>query len=78
MIAMQVLDENMINAAAPDAVLGHLHLRTLAAVYQKQLLVHRHHLCGWMAVKGRERRIISEYGNRQHSVRDNKINSLQI
>jgi hypothetical protein len=59
MIAMQVRNKHMRNAAAPDFILDHLDLCAFAAIYQVAGAVVRYHLAGRMAVECRHCRIIS-------------------
>ena len=53
MVAMQVRNKNMVDAAAADTVFGHLHLRAFAAIYQEQIVIQRHQLGSRVAIKSR-------------------------
>jgi hypothetical protein len=59
MIAMQVRNKHVRNAAAPDLVLDHLDLCAFAAIHQVAGAVVRYQLAGGMAVECRHCRIIS-------------------
>ena len=59
MIAMQMGNKDIIDLAAADLVFGHLHLGTLAAVDQKDLIFHRDYLGRRMTIKSRESGIVA-------------------
>jgi hypothetical protein len=53
MVAMQVGDKNMVDAAPADAVFGHLHLGAFSAINQKQMLIEGHYLGCGVTIKSR-------------------------
>jgi len=67
MIAVQMRNENMGNAAASYFIIDHLNLCAFAAINKKIISVHRHHLAGWMPVKCRYRGVIAEYSDCEHA-----------
>jgi hypothetical protein len=59
MIAMQVRNKHVRNAAAPDLVFDHLYLRAFAAIYQVTGAVVRYQLARGVSVECGHCRIIS-------------------
>jgi hypothetical protein len=78
MVPMQVRDENMIDTAAPDFVFIHLGLRAFPAIDQEKVIIQGDDLGRGMTVKGRDGRIISKYGYREHRQDLGKINQFGI
>lgn len=66
MVAMQVRDEYMGDAAAADFVVDHLYLGTFPAINEEMIPVQGNHLAGRMTVEGRNSRIISKDRNCEH------------
>jgi hypothetical protein len=50
MITVKMANEYMIDFSEMDVVTPHLHLRTLATVYQKQPLMYIKHMSGRVSV----------------------------
>ena len=50
-IPMEMRNKDVIDLAATDLVLGHLHLRPFPTVYQEDLILHRDHLGSGMTVE---------------------------
>ena len=66
MVAMKMRDENVRNLSTPYFVFDHLYLRSFAAIDQIIIPVMGYDLAGWVAVKCRNGRIISQDSYRQH------------
>jgi hypothetical protein len=68
MIPMQVRNKYVLNLAAPDFVLGHLHLGAFTAINQEKVLIQGNHLCRGMPVKCRKGRVVAQNRNSHHSL----------
>jgi hypothetical protein len=60
-------DEDVRDLASPDLVPDHLYLRPFAAVNKKKIAIHCDDLAGWMPIKSRNCRIVSQDGYSEHA-----------
>jgi len=67
MIAVKVRNKNMGDLAAADLIIDELDLGAFSTVYKVVGTVKRYHLAGWMAVKCRNSRIVSENSYSEHA-----------
>lgn len=70
---MKMRNKYVGDLAAPDLVIDHLYLCTLATIHQEIVSIHCHHLAGRMAVKSWYCRIISKDSYSEHEA---KIQSI--
>src|ERR1700730_4763831 len=64
-ITMQMRNKNMIDAAATNLVSGQLHLGTLPAIHQEQVVIQRDHLRSRVTIISGKGRVISKDSNSQ-------------
>jgi len=74
MIAVQVGNKDMVDPASADFVFIHLCLGAFPAINQEKMVIQGDHLGSRVPVEGRDGRIISKYGYREHRYNLGMIN----